>query len=232
MSYIDSPDFALDAMDDFNWIKYLPSNRICLAFTNSFKNNKYLRQVFGDSIVSYRRDDFTTRELPALSIYEPSSGGRSRFFHLSGNIVLDIYLPITLAREQTDRVFNTLGQAIVLLMQQPTFFYQVSQFLVPLPNPTSPIYEDVKRYKETMGSPVVNLGAEYSISQPNRSNIGGLNGIGDVWKQQIRTNYQVDISNFYAMLEEFGIDFGYDPNEIIYPILENFSVDVQPQSVY
>ncbi len=229
---INSSDVALIAMSEYNWMTYLPSNRIAMAVAQAFSNNKYIKQVFGNSIVSYRRDDFTSRELPALSIYEPSEGGRSRYFPLNGQLIFDIYLPIKIARSETERVFNTLGQALILTMQQYDFFYQVGQSLVPTPDPSSQIYNDVVRYKQAHGSPLVNFGQTYDVAQPIKAGISIDKQIGDVWKQQIKTSYQTDLSNFYAMLESFGINFGYDANLVVYPILADFAVDVTPESIF
>ncbi len=226
---VSNSDFALIAMTEFNWMTYLPSNRICSAFADALSANKYILQVFGSSIVSYRRDDFTSRELPALSIYEPTDGTRSRFFPLNGTIIFDIYLPIKITRQDTERVFNTIGQAIALTIQQPIFFYRVGQNLIPTPDPSSPIYNDVIKYKLKHGSPLVNFAQEYEITQPIKANISGDTNIGDVWKQQIKFTYQTDLSNFYAMLEDFGINFDYDPNAVVYPYLDDFAVSVTPE---
>jgi hypothetical protein len=221
---------SLVAMTEYNWMTYLPSNRICSALATTLAANKYINQVFGLSIASYRRDDFTTKELPALSIYEPTDAGKSRFFPLNGSIIFDIYLPIRITRQETERIFNTLGQAVVLIFQQPSFFYNLGQNMIPLPPTTSQIYNDVLTYKQEHGCPLVNIGDNYEITQPVKASIGTDQGIADAWKQQIRFTYQTDLSNFYAMLEGFGISFDYDPNTIVFEPLDDFAVTITPES--
>lgn len=227
---ITSTDDALLAMTEYDWITYLPSNRICQALVEAFSSNKYMKQIFGNSIVPYRRDDFPSRELPGMSIYEIVDSGKSRYYPLVGQLVFDVYYPIMNVRQDTERVFNTLGQTIILIMQQQQFFYLLGQYLVPTPPTSSQIYQDVVNYKTKYGSSLVNFGQNYEITQPVKAGFGTNEKIGDVWKQQIKTSYEADLSNYYAMLEEFGINFGYDPNQIIYPRWEDFAVTVTLES--
>lgn len=210
-----SQDTLLDMYED-RWITYLTSNRMLDGTAHALLQNKYMRMAFGESIATYRRDDFTSDQLPAVSIYEPEDIVTSRFFPYTGKIYFDIYLPLRLERKGTSAVFNTLGKEFKNVIQSQPFWFDLIDYLVPLPATSSSIYEEVKRYKERHGSPLVNFAQNCQIINPNKAKI---DYIGDVWKLQIIADYQFDMSNYYAMLEDFGINADVDPNKIVYEIL-------------
>lgn len=218
-------DAALMGMSEYDWITYLTANRMCLAIKETLLQDKYMSQVFNSAIYEYRRDDFTSRELPALAIYEPSDTIKSRFFAYSGMLTFDMFLPIKLTRQDTTAVFNTLGKAFVNVIQSTPFWFSLVDKLIPLPPPSSPIYNDVLNYKNKYGSPLVDFAKECEIIAPIKNDIVD---IGDVWKLQIKTSYLFDKSNYYAMLEDFGINSQLDPNLIFYQLLQDFSVEVSP----
>lgn len=220
----------LSLLIEYNWIRYLPSNRICSSVVSALKLNNYVYQAFGESMADYRRDDFNVSQLPALSVYEPMEGSRSRFFPENPQLIFDVYFPISVARNATEKVFNTISQLLRLTMQQPEFFYNLGQFMVPLPNPSDPTYNNVVTYKAAHGCCLTNFGQNWDVSSPVKNNIAGSDGVADAWKMQLKTTYQPDLANFYAMIESFGINFGWDANEIVYPPLDDFSLDVQLES--
>jgi hypothetical protein len=220
---------ALLAMAEYDWITYLGSNRMPLAIKYALLANPYILQIFGneESIAIYRRDDSTIQSLPAISIYEDVQDTQSRFYSDKGQIRFDIFLPIRLAREDNAVVIKTIGQAFKNILQSPHFWGNLNDKLVPLPEPISSIYNDVVRYKELYGSPLVEFAKNCKITSPLKPS---LTDIGDAWRLDLVTDYYYDMSNHYAMLEDFGIEGKVDPNKIIYQILKDFSVDVQPIS--
>lgn len=218
-------DNALLAMAQYEWITYLTSNRMCLAIKDALLENKYMRQLFDGSIAEYKRDDFSSFQLPAISIYESDIRGGSKYYAYNAPIIFDIYLPIKLDRPDTTAVFNTISKAFINIIQSQPFWNVLNDKLVPLPHPSADNYEDVLRYKERDGSPLLDFGKKFEIIPPNKINI---ENIGDAWKLQIRTEYVFDLLNYQLMLEEFGIDGQVDPNVIFYQILQDFAVTVEP----
>lgn len=218
---------TLLGMAEYDWITYLGSNRMPLAIKNALLANNYILQAFGNehSISISKRDDFTIESLPALSIYETEQKTPSRFYSDKGTIHFDIFLPVRLEREDSAVIFKTLSQAFKNILQSPHFWGNLNDELVPLPPVISPIYNDVGLYKERFGSPLVEFAKECSIIPPLKYH---LTDIGDCWKLELITDYYYDMSNHYAMLEDFGIEGKIDPNKIVYDILQYFSVDVKP----
>jgi hypothetical protein len=151
------------------------------------------------------------------------------FYSDKGQIRFDIFLPIRLNREDNAVVIKTIGQAFKNILQSPHFRGNLEDKLVPLPEPISPIYNDVVRYKDKFSSPLVEFAKNCRIISPLKSS---LTDIGDAWRLELITNYYYDMSNHYAMLEDFGIEGKVDPNKIVYDILRDFSVDVQPISSF
>lgn len=220
-------DDALLSMADNTWITYLCVNRICPAIRAAFLSNQYMYQIFGneESITEYKRDDFTITSLPAMSIYLSESKRPSRYYSERGEIGIDMFLPIRLDRQDTTTVLITLTSAIENILQSQPFWTELNNAMVPLPELNSPIYNDVMKYKNQHGSPLVEFGKEIEALYPVKYNLGA---IGDAWKIQLKTSYYFDMSNFYAMLESFGIQAQTDPNKIVYDILQNFSINAKP----
>lgn len=219
---------ALLSMADFTWITYLGTNRICPAIKQALLANPYILQAFGNeaSITSYKRDDFTITSLPAMVIYEPSAKTSSRFYSDVGQICIDIFLPIRLDREDSTSVLVTLGHAFKNILQSIPFWTILNDAMVPLPNPNADNYDDIVRYKEEFGSPLVEFGKQIDIVFPTRYK---LSEIGDAWKLEIRTNYQFDMSNYYDMLQRIGVEGQVDPNKIIYNLFQYFSDYAYPK---
>lgn len=222
---------TLLAMAEYDWITYLTSNRMPEAIKYALLANPYILQIFGDkdSISTYRRDDSTVQSLPSISIYEDIQDTPSRFYSDKGQIRFDIFLPIRLSREDNAAVIKTIGQAFKNILQSPHFWGNLNDKLVPLPELISPIYNDVVNYKEKYGSPLVEFAKNCKFISPLKPS---LTDIGDAWRLDLITDYYFDMSNYYAMLEDFGIEGKVDPNKIVYQILRDFSVDVQPISSF
>ena len=221
-------DSALLAMAEYTWMTYLGTNRICPAIKAALLQNKYILQAFGNeaSIISERRDDFTIISLPALTIYEPEANSPSRFYAEKGIIHFDMFLPVRLDREDITAVFSTLGHAFKNIIQSIPFWSALTDAMIPLPVAESPIYNDVLKYKNKYGSPLVEFGKEVNITFPTKYS---LKDIDDAWKLQLKTSYLYDMSNHYAMLETFGIQGQIDPNKIVYEILQSFQPIMFPK---
>lgn len=213
---------TLQAMKKNSFITYLPSSLICQAVKYAIQQNKYLNQVFGEAVADYRRDDFMIKQLPALGISRQQDETPSRYYPFEGYLTFDIFLPISIARSSTSAIFNQIAETFIICLQQPNFFVEVNRGLVPLPdreiNPV--LYEEVKNYRDTKGGSLSDAFKEFKVKFPNKSD---LQDIGDCWHMQLITKYKCDMLNYYAMLEEFGLNFSNDPNQILYQLLVDFT---------
>ncbi len=148
-------DDSLLSMADNTWMTYLCINTICPAIKSALLSNKYIYQIFGNdnSITDYKRDDFTITSLPAMCVYLPQSKRSSRFYADRGDVILDIFLPIRLDRQDTTTALITLTYAIQNILQSMEYFERLNDFMIPVPDSNSPIYNDVINYKNLHGSP-------------------------------------------------------------------------------
>jgi hypothetical protein len=221
-----SVDDVLLALMSYEWIQYLPANRMATALKDTILDNRILSTLFRNSVADYKRDDFGTPIFPALSIYEVREDYGSRFYPLIGNIIFDIYFPIKLFRKDAEKAFNSVIQAFVLIIQQPSFFNKLNDNLIPLPPTDSNIYNDVINYKKQFGGILTNFAEKIKSVSPIQKMIGGpTENIGGVYKAQLTCTYSADLSDYYNFLIDYlGINFDYDPNKEVYPPLDNFSV--------
>jgi hypothetical protein len=227
-SEIESLDDTLLSLMQYEWIQYLPANRIATALKETILNYRIFANIFRNSIADYRRDDFQTTIFPALSIYEVRENFGSRFFPLEGTIMFDIYFPIKLFRKDAEKAFNSFAQAFVLLIQQEDFFKKLNNNLIPTPPTSSNIYNDIINYKNQFGGILTNFAQNVNVVSPIQKAIGLPNdNIGGVYKMQISTKYYADLSDYYNLLDYIGVNFGYDPNLEVYPPLDNFSIQTE-----
>lgn len=80
------------------------------------------RAIFGTFIDPYPRDDYQSRNLPALRIYE--KGYRKEFdsWFIKGDLYIDILLPASLRRYENQEVPDVLSAALLQQFRRPTFF--------------------------------------------------------------------------------------------------------------
>lgn len=84
-------------------------------------------QIFGDSIDGYKRMDYAIRQLPAMRIYNNNYTKESESWFIVGQILVDIILPASLRRNETQQIQDTLSGAVVQQFRRPGFFETLSQ---------------------------------------------------------------------------------------------------------
>lgn len=80
------------------------------------------KSVFGSFIDAYPRDDYGTRNLPALRIYNEGYIKEFDSWFIEGNINLDIILPATLRRLDNQEIPDLLASALLQQFRRPSFF--------------------------------------------------------------------------------------------------------------
>lgn len=86
-------------------------------------------KIFGDSISGYRRMDFSHRQLPAVRVYNNTYRKDFDSWFIEGDILVDIILPASLRRDDTQQVQDTLSGAIVQQFRSPAFFLSLSEMV-------------------------------------------------------------------------------------------------------
>lgn len=78
--------------------------------------------VFGPRIDAYNRIDYSTRELPALRIYNNTFIKEYESWFIHGELLLDIIFPPSLRREMEQKYQDVLVSALCQQFRRPTFF--------------------------------------------------------------------------------------------------------------
>lgn len=79
-------------------------------------------QIFSSSIDSYKRMDYSMRELPALRVYENGYTKQFDSWFIEGELFLDVIFPANFRREQTQDIPDTISSALLQQFRRPTFF--------------------------------------------------------------------------------------------------------------
>ncbi len=116
----------LDVLEAPDWFLQ-PGDRIAETVANVIRTWPVFKRIFGDSIVDYKRTDFSARELPALRIYNDRGRNDSDTWYLGGDITLDIIFPASIRRSQTKRLPSLVTSALLALMRSQRFMAQVKE---------------------------------------------------------------------------------------------------------
>lgn len=132
MARIDSitPDLFIDSPGEF-LVKQL-----CLEL---LKVDEW-RELFGEYIDPYQRQDYPFHALPALRVYNLGYTKESDSGFVNGNVTADVLLPAELRREQLEQVTDTITTALLQQFRRPTFFQTLSE-LVPGLNQLGTIFD-------------------------------------------------------------------------------------------
>jgi hypothetical protein len=84
--------------------------------------NEDFKTVFGDSIYSYRRMDFSIRELPGIRIYNETGTKDFESWFVEGTVKVDIIFPGDIRREETQQFQDSVSAAVLQQFRRPAFF--------------------------------------------------------------------------------------------------------------
>lgn len=95
-----------------------PIEFLCYEVSLFFKNNSPWKELFGESVYYYPREDLTCYELPSICVYRDSVGRRQSTSHYyEGNITIDFALPVSLQRETMHQVAETIASCFNLQLR-------------------------------------------------------------------------------------------------------------------
>jgi hypothetical protein len=221
---------ALAQMGEGKWITYLPTANIVTGVHSLLLQQNYIVQLFGKAIYPYERDDNNITILPAMSIYRAmpaiSEKQIGRTGAINGNINIDLYFPGSLDREKARNIFDTIYEVLGLFLQQESFYEGLHEYLVPLPDTKSPVYDDVYNWRETNGSWLFGFANELNFTKPT---IKKLSTNEDVWYGAMQVSFMVSKQTWLEFLQAVGINFAYNPNEVIYGNIEQFNTETSIQ---
>ncbi len=81
--------------------------------------------IFGESIDAYKRMDYSTREIPALRIYNNAYVKESESWFITGDVLLDVILPASLRRQELQQIPDVISGALLQQFRRPTFFQEM-----------------------------------------------------------------------------------------------------------
>lgn len=157
----------------------LPSQLLPMVVANTLATWPKIVTMFGAMIQHYRRDDTPIQMLPSLSAYTTRLYGEDNNYFYKGQMLLEILLPIEIARERITEVTLAATEGIIITLKNQFFFYAVRD-LVP---------------------GLVKLGFVYDVDLKDPQNTKG-----DAFSIPINLNFEIDMEQYYAYLESQGID--------------------------
>ena len=160
--------------------------------------------------------------MPAMSIFISDFALTSRSSLEEGNISIRIFFPTTTSRDRAMVSMATITRYIANYLQSPTAFSLIIDNLIKLPEKNADNYDAVVAYKATGNSPLMEIFSEFEITLPREQTSNFL--------AEIKSSYTIDMQNWMYFLETIGIDYT-DPNTIIYPIIEEWNLEVEAESV-
>lgn len=107
-----------------------PAEYLVSAIVEKLKLVKQFKTIFGDEMDSYRRMDYSHRAPPALRVYNDGYNKQFESWFIEGDVTLDVILPASLRREETQRFPDRLTSALLQQFRRPGFFEAVEE-LVP-----------------------------------------------------------------------------------------------------
>jgi len=108
---LDSPTWHLQAGD-----------AIVEKVVDELKNEPIVQRIFGDSIEPYMRMDFSTRELPALRIFNPTGRKDSITGYLTGEVKIDVIFPPNVRRAEMQRYPDLVVSMLMAQFTRPSFY--------------------------------------------------------------------------------------------------------------
>jgi len=114
IEWLDNPDWFLQ-----------PADRLPATVAAMLQQEPVFKRIFGDSIVDYKRMDFSMRELPALRVYNDQGRTDSDTWYLTGDLKLDIIFPASLRRRETQKFPDLVTSALLAMFRSDAFLRNV-----------------------------------------------------------------------------------------------------------
>lgn len=99
-----------------------PSEFLAKSVALGIMEEKHFAEIFGDSVVDYDKEDFSIRELPGLRVYNFQTTKEHESHYITGDLKLDVVLPPTLRRTQTQDIPSKIAMALLQQFRRPNFF--------------------------------------------------------------------------------------------------------------
>lgn len=157
----------IDELDNLNLFYLGPAEFLTARVAEAIAAVPQFATIFGNRIDAYERNDYSTRELPALRIYCETWSKEFESWFINGELILDVILPPSIRRTKLQSYSDTLTSALCQQFRRPTFFADLCA-LVPGLN---------------------ELGKTFSVDR----SLGFVHGDNIDPVTQIRANFRIDL---------------------------------------
>jgi hypothetical protein len=99
-----------------------PTEALIKATAASIASVPQFKKIFGDSIDTYERTDYSLRQLPALRVYNHDYEKIHESHYIIGEVMMDIVWPASLRREEQQRFQDILSAALLQQLRRPQYF--------------------------------------------------------------------------------------------------------------
>jgi len=212
----------------YDYVKFLPRNRIIPSTVQALLNSSYVTGLVGNNIYGYYTDDNRIDLLPSLSVYHGQLNSPDSYDRIVGTIIIDVYDSLDITRENTTQSVDTLLEVLRTTIQNPNFFEMVSLNQFDYNNTISMFQNDFDKNEFNKAlrnyNPLVRYGIEYNCEQPTFLN---PLEIGDCQRVRNTFKYWINTQAYEIFLELLGVNARNDPNAIVYPLWEQFNLNME-----
>lgn len=102
-----------------------PAEFLVKQIALAIRDVQQFKDIFGQFIDPYPRDDYGVRNLPALRIYNHKVNKAHESWFITGDILMDIILPASLRRSEHQEIPDVISHALLQQFRRPSFFNQL-----------------------------------------------------------------------------------------------------------
>lgn len=99
-----------------------PTEFLIKSIARALAEEEHFREIFGDSVVDYDKEDFSIRELPAARVYNFNFTKEHESHYIFGDVKIDVILPPLIRREETEEIQSQIAAALLQQFRRPSFF--------------------------------------------------------------------------------------------------------------
>jgi hypothetical protein len=99
-----------------------PAEFLCRNIAELFKEDEIFSVIFGNSIDSYKREDYSIRNFPSMRIYNEFYQKEGETWYINGEITIDVIWPPSIRRSELQQLPDTISSAIVQQFRRMMIF--------------------------------------------------------------------------------------------------------------
>lgn len=194
----------------------LPSASLCVALCNLFiESYPKVFSLFENNILPYKMVDLGSPAIPALQIYPSQSRVWSESWFMRGTLYFDFVYPGgAMIRARSTEIASVLAEAVIYLILKNQNLFDLLKFNVPdiNGNPTWGKFPGLRELGE-------NVDGDFSDQN-------SLTTAQDSVTMRLRVSYTIDTVQWWEYIQQVLGNNVYDPCQFLYPIIEDYVLNV------